>query len=418
MNSKGKIMSENTPKEKYNRPTELEEAVNQLKARARRIQDTVVLPVMDAHGCILADDILATHDQPPFARSPFDGYALRSADSAGASKESPVSLKVIEEADAGDWPKSTVGKGEAVRIMTGAPIPEGADSVIKQEETDYGEDIVMIYREMRKDQNYIFPGEDYKKGSRLLEKGDRLGPVELGIIASCGLTEVKVFRRPVVAVISTGSELANPGEPLSGGKIYDSNGLTIAAQLEEWGCAVCEIIRVPDIPEICTDHIKRLKDKVDLIVTSGGVSVGKKDIMHDVFAALKIDQIFWKVGIKPGAAILAGEYDNIPVLALSGNPYAAYIDLHIIVRHVLSAVTGNNSLEMVRQTAVLEDPYDKPSPIRRFVRCYVQDGKAYLEDHIGGNGDIAASRHINAVIDIPAGSGPLVKGNKVNVMLL
>jgi len=399
-------------------PLELEEAVRILQSEARRIRDTLVLPVRDAYEFILAEDIISGHDQPPFPRSPFDGYAIRSEDSLGASKEKPVLLKVLEEVDAGDWPKRSVGKGEATRIMTGAPIPEGADAVIKQEETDYGEELVAIYREMERHQNYVFPGEDYKKGALLLKSGDRLGAVECGILASSGLTRVKVFRKPRTAVISTGNELAVPGTPLSEGKIYDSNGMTTSVQLEEWGCEVCEMLQVPDVPEICIEHIERLKDRVDFIVTSGGVSVGKKDIMHDVFAALEVRSIFWKVGIKPGAAMLAGKNDNTLILSLSGNPYAAYIDLHMIVRQVLSAITGNDHLEMIRQKAVLNDPYDRPSPIRRFVRCFVQDGRAFLENHIGGNGDIAASRHINAVIDIPAGSDALPAGSEVTVMLL
>ena len=411
-------MSANHMKTTISNPLELEEAVRQLRAEKQRIGDTFVLPVRKVCGHILAEDIFAGHDQPPFPRSPFDGYAIRSEDSIGASADSPIRLKVLEEVDAGDWPQTKVGKGEAVRIMTGAPIPEGADAVIKQEETDYGKETAEIYREMRKDQNYVFPGEDYKKGTLLLKSGEYLGPVETGLLASNGLTEVRVFRKPRAAVISTGNELAVPGTPLSPGKIYDSNGLTAAVQLTEWGCEVCETLQVPDIPTICIEHIQRLKEHVDFIVTSGGVSVGKKDIMHDVFAALGVRTVFWKVGIKPGAAMLAGKYGDTLILSLSGNPYAAYIDLHMIVRPVLMSMTGNDRLEMIRQKAVLNDPYDHPSPIRRFVRCFVQDGCVSLADHIGGNGDIAASRHINAVIDIPAGSGALPAGTEVSVMLL
>ena len=167
------------PKEK---PLGLEEAVARIKEQICRITDTEICPLGEADGRILAEDITAPIDQPPFPRSPYDGYAIRSADSMGAGPDSPVVLDVAGEVDAGGWPEGLLAEGQAVRIMTGAPIPEGADAVIKQEDTDYGEETVRIFREMGGRENYIYPGEDYRRGDLLLEKGDYIGPVEAGII--------------------------------------------------------------------------------------------------------------------------------------------------------------------------------------------------------------------------------------------
>jgi len=400
------------------KPLGLEEAVARIKEQICRITDTEICPLGEEDGRILAEDITASIDQPPFPRSPYDGYAIRSADSMGAGPDSPVVLDVAGEVDAGGWPEGPLAEGQAIRIMTGAPIPEGADAVIKQEDTDYGEETVRIFREMRGHENYIYPGEDYRRGDLLLEKGDYIGPVEAGIIASTGLAEVRVLRRVSAAVISTGDELMYPGEALGPGKIYDSNMYTIAAQLKAWGVAVKKMLHLPDDAGSAAKEIEALAGKTDMIVTSGGVSVGKKDIMHEVFSMLGAERIFWRVGMKPGAAVLAGRYGKTLMLALSGNPYASYVDLHMIVRPALSEFTGTNRLEMIRGTAVLMDDFDKKSPVRRFIRATAQDGRVYIDGHTGGNGDISSGRNINAMVDVPAGSDKLSAGSEVQVILI
>ena len=404
--------------ETKSKPLELEEAVARIREQISRITDTEICPLGEADGRILAEDITAPIDQPPFPRSPYDGYAIRSADSMGAGPDSPVILDVAGEVDAGGWFEDPLTEGQAVRIMTGAPIPEGADAVIKQEDTDYGEETVRIFREMCGRENYIYPGEDYRRGDLLLEKGDFIGPVEAGIIASAGLAEVRVLRRVSAAVISTGDELMYPGEALGPGKIYDSNMYTIAAQLKAWGVDVKKMLHLPDDAGSAAKEIEAWAGQTDMIVTSGGVSVGKKDIMHEVFSMLGAERIFWRVGMKPGAAVLAGRYGKTLILALSGNPYASYVDLHMIVRPALSEFTGNNRLEMIRGTAVLMDDFDKKSPVRRFIRATAQDGRVYIDGHTGGNGDISSGRNINAMVDVPAGSDKLSAGSEVQVILI
>lgn len=413
-----KILNEELRTKNLSTPISLEEGIELLVGQTDLITDKELVPFRKALGRTLAENITATHDQPPFPRSPFDGYAIRSADSQGASKDNPVKLKVIGEVDAGGVFDGIINEGEALRIMTGAPVPASADAVIKQEETDYGEDIVNIYREMRHNQNVCAKGEDYCKGVVLLTDRTYIGAVETGIIASTGRTETYVYRRPRAVVISTGDELSMPGDELRPGKIYDSNLFTIEALLTSWGVDVTEAMQVPDEPEKAAAIIKEYAGLVDVIVTTGGVSVGKKDIMHDVYAILGVERTFWKIGIKPGAAMMSGRYKGKSVLSLSGNPYAAFVDLHLAVRPVIMAMNGNDHFGMVRSRAKLMSAYDRSSPIRRFVRAYVQDGKAFIEGHLGGNGDIASGRGINALIDIPAGSDALEEGEEVSILFL
>ena len=403
---------------KENYRISLEDAVSMLTELTDRITDTEEVSLMEAVGRTLAEDIRSAFDQPPFPRSPLDGYAVISSDTVGATADTPAVLKVITEVDAGSWYDGEVKSGEAVRIMTGAPIPAGADAVIGQEDTDYGDDTVRIYAEMKAHQNYCDQGEDYKAGTVLLSDRTYISPAEAGIIASTGKGRVKVYRKPRILLISTGDEIREPGEELSPGKIYDSNLYTAGTQLVSWGCELTDALHCGDDAEALCRIIEDKAGSADAVITTGGVSVGKKDIMHDVYRILGVERTFMHVAIKPGMAMMAGKYRGRHILSLSGNPYAAYMNLHMLVRPVLAALNGNDHLEMRRLQAVLADDYGKKSPTRRFVRAYVQNCIAYLEGHTGGNGDIYSGHGANAVLDIPAGSGRLSAGDTVSALLL
>ena len=405
-------------KNEFDTPVTLEYATELLQSRVRRIDDSEKLPLRELSGRTLAGDVCALHDQPPFPRSPLDGYAVRAADTAGACRNDPVTLRVIAEVDAGGTFEGAVGEGEAVRIMTGAPIPEDCDAVIGQEDTDYGESTVNVYISVAPYENYCRQGEDYRRGDILLPDRTHIGPVETGIIGSLGIAEADVYRKPRVLLMSTGDELVMPGSELTPGKIYDSNLFTFEAMLRDWGAEVVVAIHSSDDPEDAVEKITRYAESVDLIITTGGVSVGKKDIMHDVFRIMDVERIFWKIAMKPGMAMLSGIREETLYLALSGNPYAAFADMHLVVRQVICELTGDDHLQMIRGTAVLADSYKKSSPARRFVRAYVQDGVAHIEGHTGGNGDIAPGIGINALLDIPGDSGELRPGDKVSILYL
>lgn len=397
---------------------ELEEAVRLLTAAAAPIVEKESVPLREACRRILAEDIRAAFDQPPFPRSPLDGYAVRAEDTAGASESAPVLLQVIAEVDAGGVFTGTVGPLEAVRIMTGAPIPEGADAIIRQEDTDCGEDEVRLYCALEPRQNYCEKGEDYHAGTLLLQDREYIGPVEAGILASTGRDRVLVYRRPRAVIISTGDEVVMPGQDLTVGKIYDSNLFTIDAQLRSWGVDSLEILHVNDDAAACAELITARLDRADLILTTGGVSVGKRDIMHEVFQRLDADRLFWKVRIKPGMAMLAGTCRGRLILSLSGNPFAAYADLHLMVRPVIAALNGSTYPGLNTASALMAADYSRKSPARRFVRALVRDGIACTEGHTGGNGVVSSGRGTNALIEIEAGSGPIRAGDRVKVIML
>ena len=396
----------------------LEQAQNLLLARTEKIEETEEILLWEGVGRTLAGDIFAQHDQPPFPRSPLDGYAARSRDIKGASKERPVALMVIDEVDAGHVGSRKVEEGTAVRIMTGAPIPEGADCVIRQEDTDYGQEQVEIYEEAGPYENYCFAGEDYKAGSKILGKGTRLGAIELGTLASLGSERVRVFRRVRAAVLTTGDELALPGEELKPEKIYDSNLYTLVIRLTALGVEVVRKGRTGDSPEEAAAWIREAVREADMILTTGGVSVGKKDIMHDVLKRLVCERIFWKIAIKPGMPTLCAQAEGKLLICLSGNPFGAAANLELLVRPVLAKMTGRKELELTRLPAVAESEFPKRSGVTRYVRAFYEDGRVKIPEGSNASGILSSMCGCNCLMEIPAGTQALKKGDKVWIVLL
>lgn len=396
----------------------IEEAVALLLQKVDRIEEAEWISLWDAVGRVLAADVCAGNDQPPFPRSPLDGYAVRSEDIRGASKVCPVSLTVLGEVDAGHVSAHDVRPGTAVRIMTGAPIPDGADCIVRQEDTDYGEDRVAIYAPVGAYENYCFAGEDYKAGTRLLEKGTQLGSVEIGVLASLGMCEVQVYRRPRAAVITTGDEIILPGERLEGGKIYDSNLYTLVTRLTSLGIEVTCKKRSKDDAALTAEMIREAAKEADLIVTTGGVSVGKKDIMHEVLPLLPSERIFWKIAIKPGMPTLCAQYEGKLLICLSGNPYGAAVNLELLVRPLLAKMTGRNDLKLKRVRAVLENGFPKKSKVTRYVRAYYVDGYVRTPDGSNASGILSTMCGCNCLIEIPAGTPKLEVGDEIWAVLL
>ena len=401
-----------------NEPLELEEALGILTEHAPEIMETETLPLPDACGRVLSEDVTAERNQPPFPRSPLDGYAVKSADLIGAGPDSPAVLRVLDEVDAGHPARTAVRGRTAVRIMTGAPIPDGADTVVRQEDTDEGEETVQVFCTQKPWENYCPAGEDYHKGDPLLKKGMRLYAAEIGILAGLGRTEVKVFRKPRVLLLSTGDELAEPGSSLSEGQIYNSNLPMLRAQCRLWDLEVAGAGSVPDDAEAAASFLRENADRADLILTTGGVSVGKRDILHEVYRILGAERLFWRIAVKPGMPVLAGMYDGREILSLSGNPYAALADLALLVKPVLRKMTGRDDLRTVREKAVLLNGYPKKSPGRRFVRGFVRDGKVRLTDKSNDSGILSSMAGLNCMAEIPAGSPELHAGEIVTLVRL
>jgi molybdopterin molybdotransferase len=395
----------------------LSQAVDVLRQNCRKITETEMVSVDEAAGRVLAQEIYAPIDQPPFPRSPLDGYALRSTDTEGASRETPVSLKVIDEVFAGGFCQGRVTEGCAVRIMTGAPVPEGADCIIMQEDTDYGMETVNIYRALRHLQNYCFAGEDYKKGTLVMKPGMQLKAAEIGVIAGMGIERISVCRKLRALVMSTGSELVSPGKPLKPGQIYDSNLHMLLAQLRMWDIEVTAGTLMDDEPERACAFIRENAAHADIILTTGGVSVGKKDIMHDVLEILGAEKLFWKVRLKPGMPTLCGLYDGKLIIALSGNPYGAIANLHLLVRPVLAAMAGRTDLEIRSEAAVYDTGYPKRSPVTRYVRGVYENGHVRSSGS-NDSGVLASMIGCNCMIVIPAGTEKIEPGETVEVVLL
>lgn len=396
----------------------LEQAVAILLDNVEKIMDREEISLWDAAGRVLAQDVTAQRDQPPFPRSPLDGYALRSEDIQTAAKDRPAVLQVIDEVTAGHVSAKTVEKGTAIRIMTGAPIPDGADCVVRQEDTDYGEDRVEIYQKVGAYDNYCRAGEDYRAGTTLLLKGSLPGSVEIGVLASLGMEKVQVYRSPRAAVITTGDEIMLPGESLRPGKIYDSNLYTIGTRLLSWGVTLTDRGRAGDDAAQVADRIRAAAKKADLIITTGGVSVGKKDIMHEVIQRLGCERLFWKVAIKPGMPTLCARYQGKLLICLSGNPYGAAANLELLVRPVLAKMSGRPDLYLKRKQAVSDSVFPKKSKVTRYVRAFYEDGYVRKMEGSNDSGILSTMCGCNCLIEIPAGTEALKKGDAVWVVML
>lgn len=396
----------------------VEQALELILEHTKVITDLEEVPLLDAPGRILAADEISAFDNPPFDRSPIDGYACKAADVERASKESPVRLQVVEEIDAGQYSGRKVEKGQAVRIMTGAAIPSGCDCCIRQEDTDCGGETVSIYRPEKPWGNYCFQGEDFKKGSVLLRQGARLGFVEAGVLAGMGQAKVPVYRLPKVAVLTTGDEVVNPGEPLTPGKIYNSNQTLLAARLLDFGVRLVRVDSIPDESDAMAEALKEAAEEADLIITTGAVSVGKKDIMHEALARAGAKRVFWRVLVKPGMPTLFSVFQGIPILSLSGNPFGVAVMAELLVRPMLQKMKMDNSLQLVRVQGTMEQAFEKPSRGRRFVRAFWEQGTFRLPDGLHSNGVLASMAGCNCLIDVKPGSPALEPGDAVEGILL
>lgn len=402
---------------------ELEQAVEIILSSGRKMKRTQFVFTKEANGRILAEDIYAPFDNPPFHRSPLDGFALRSKDLEGASKEIPKSIQVIDTVYAGGCCNQTVNQGEAVRIMTGAPIPEGADCVIRLEDIKEGfneeNTLILVDRELKRYDNFCFKGEDVKKGTLLLQKGVKLTYIEQGILSSLGIEQIEVYDKLRAVVFATGDELVEPGTELKPGKIYDSNLLMLYARLCEFGIAPVIAKHLSDEPGEVARAIEESCQKADLVITTGGVSVGDKDIFHEVLPILEAERLFWKVNLKPGTPAMFAVYKGIPMFHLSGNPFAAATTFELLVRPYIAMAGRDESLCTNRKKAVLEDDFIKVSNVRRFIRGKVEDGKVSIPPATQhSSGMLASMAGCNCLIDIPAGSMELHKGSVVEILLL
>jgi molybdopterin molybdotransferase len=376
----------------------------------------VEAPILDALGLMLAEDIAADRDVPPFRNSAMDGYAVRGDDVTTA----PVRLRVVGEVAAGGFPDRSVGPGEAMRIMTGAPIPDGADTVVRVEDTDNASDVVTITAATPKGLSTRPAGEDLRKGETILTKGTVLRAAEIGLLASVGRARVRVRKRPRVAVFSTGDEIVDLDAPLERGQIHDSNRYTLASAIRAAGAEPWVRGIVRDSPDALRAALRE-GIAADAIVTSGGVSVGDHDHLKPVLSELgTID--FWAIAIRPGRPLAFGELKDgerrVPIFGLPGNTVSALLTFEIFVRPALLRMQGRENVARPRAKATLLEPVDKVGSLRLFARgIYDADAGTVRLTGPQGSGILRSMSLANCLIDLPVGPSRIEKGEQVDVIL-
>jgi molybdopterin molybdotransferase len=373
----------------------------------------VNLPVPDCLGLVLADELTAPIDLPPFDNSAMDGYAVRAADIAGA----PVTLPVAEDIPAGRGDGPPLAAGTAHRIMTGALLPVGADAIVQVELTDAGTSTVEIRSAVPAGTHLRMGGEDVAKGSAVLAAGTVLGSTHLGLAAALGCRELPVRRRPHVLILSTGSELVEPGTPLLPGQIYESNSVLLAAAVREVGGRATVLRFVPD--DVAAFHAAVLAraDDVDLLVTSGGVSAGAYEVVKEALTGQGVE--FLRVAMQPGGPQGLGRVDGLPVVTLPGNPVSTALSFELFLRPALLAAIGHPHVDRRRTTAHLVSPLRSPAGKRQFRRGRFEAGKVEVTP-IGGPGShlLASFAASNCLIELPEDVTEVVAGENVTVIEL
>ncbi|MBA2874902.1 molybdopterin molybdotransferase MoeA [Thermaerobacillus caldiproteolyticus] len=405
-------------------PIPVTEAIKKVMAYAKEGEiETVQLE--EAYGRYLAEPLCADHDVPPFDRSPYDGFAIRAVDSASASLTHPVEFEVIEAIGAGDVAKQVVQPFQAVRIMTGAQIPSGCDAVVMLELTNEyernGKKYMSIKRSFKPGDNISFQGEDARKGDVLVPKGTFINPGVQALLATFGYAEVKVAKKPRIGIFATGSELLEVSEPLVPGKIRNSNSYMISAQVIRSGAIPVYFGTLADDVDECLAAIEQVLDDVDILITTGGVSVGDYDYLPTIYERLGAEVLFNKVAMRPGSVTTVAHVNGKLLFGLSGNPSACYVGYELFVRPVVRTRLFSPKPYLRKKTATLLADFPKPNPFTRFVRSYVtvQDGRLYVFPVGMDKSNIVTSlAKANALMVLPGGTRGFAKGDTVNVWLL
>ena len=376
------------------------------------------LPISEVNGCVLAEDIYARWPLPSFNNSSMDGYAVISADLVDASESSPVILPVIDDIPAGFKSLETLHRGQAIRIMTGAPMPAGADSVIPIESTDGGSQSVQIRAPIDLGSCIRHEGEDVKAGDLVLGKGTYVGPRQIALIAAVGHGSISVIPKPRVAVLATGSELVEPGTELKFGLISDSNSFLITATANDSGA---DAYRLPPAQDDEDKLIEILEDQVhraDLIITTGGVSMGAYDPVKAAFLKLGTAE-FHKVAMQPGMPQGFGSVGEsaIPIITLPGNPVSAYISFETFIRPAIRKMRGLTALARPQRSAILKGELRSPIDKVQFARARIIEG-GQVEPVGTGQGShvLGGLAQADALIAIPVGVDSIANGDQVRVI--
>jgi molybdopterin molybdotransferase len=381
---------------------------------------TEYIALPQAAGRVLAEAVRASRDVPPFRNAAMDGYAVRAVDVGTAGEQTPVALPILEVVGAGAVPQQTVTVGTAIKIMTGSPMPDGADAVVRIEDTQELDGQVRILSSVAPGAHVRHPGEDMRSGETVLTPGRELRPADIGLLASLGIAVVPVSQRPSVAILATGDELVDLGQPLGPGQIVNSNAYTLAAAVEEAGGMPRLLGIVRDTPA-STRAAFREAFASDMVLSTGGVSMGTFDLVRQALADLGVVERFWKVAQKPGKPLTFGRRDRVAVFGLPGNPVSSLVCFYVYVRPALRAMLGLDRLHFATASATADEDIRTTRGLTEFVRCTL-DGEpgAYRARATGSqsSGVLRSMSRGHGLIVAPPEVGTVVRGSTVRVMLL
>lgn len=386
---------------------------------------TEFVSINESFGRYLSEDLTATSDVPHFDRSPYDGFAVRSFDSQEASQENPVEFEVVDHIGAGHVTSKQVGAFQAVRIMTGAQMPAECDAVVMLElAKDYekdGKKFMSIKRTYKPGDNVSFSGEDAKKGDSLVKKGTKINPGIQAILATFGYAQVPVAKKPTVGLFATGTELLEVDDPLEPGKIRNSNSYMISAQIERAGAEVLYFGKLPDEFDTCYEAVKNALGKVDILITTGGVSVGDYDYLPAIYEKMEAEVLFNKVSMRPGSVTTVAQFEGKLLFGLSGNPSACYVGFELFARPIIRRMLFVEKPHLRKEKAILKVDFPKPNPFTRFVRTAltVLDGRLMAAPSGVDKSNIVMSlAGANSLMVLPGGTRGFETGNEVDVLLL
>lgn len=390
----------------------VEQALEKMLAAIRPITDEQTVDIIDSLGRISAEDCIAESPVPPFARSAMDGYAVRAADIQDrAAKHAPadtdgktrVVLRVAGKLLAGDYRELDYEPGTAVRVMTGAYVPDGYDAVVKQEDTDMGEVSVEIRCTVKPYENYCKTGENMAAGHIAVAGGTLIRPIHMGLLAAAGKSRINVVRQPRITVIVTGSELLRPGQAIQPGKIYDSIGYMISGAASQQGIKVSGPHICGDDAETAERLLQKALSEADFIITTGAISVGEKDFIPALMQKMGADLLFRGADIQPGTPTMASRINDKVILSLSGNPYAALANFEVYFWEAMARMTGCRDMLPQQAEALLADRYDKVNSHRRLIRAMGKDGRVFLPAKVHSSSVIGNMDGCNCFIDLEAG---------------
>lgn len=386
-----------------------------------KVCDTEVVLLSDALGRVLAEDVISSENIPPFNRTPLDGYAMAAKDTEEASTQYPVILKVIEEVPAGYIATEEITPGTTIKVMTGAPIPKGADAIIKFEAVERRDDEIFVKRMLRSNENIIKAGEDVRIGQVIADRGTMITPPIMGLCAAIGVSKLTVYQQPKIALVSTGDELVDVTEPLQPGEIRNSNAYSLQGYCKAEGAIPLMIGTAKDRVEEIAMMIEQGLEQADLVITTGGASVGDYDVIGDALEAINAEIIFWGIHIKPGMPTLAAVKDGKVILGLSGNPASSLIVYQLLGIPFIRNMAGRKDYQLPKLEVSLNDGFRKASPERRFLRARLQlkEGRMIVNlTGSQGNAILTSMVGCNVLVEVPAGSPALQGGEKLTAYLV